>query len=45
MILATPQTHQSGVYVTAAAPFTDQFVIRLSKAPTIPYFVNYLILN
>ncbi len=45
MILATPQTHQSGVYITAAAPFTDQFVIRLSKAPTINYFVNYLILN
>lgn len=45
LIMAVPQTYQSGVYVSAAAPFTNQFVIRLSKAPTIPYFVSWLVLN
>ena len=45
MVFAVPQTHQNGVYVTAAAPFTNLFVVRLSKAPTIRYWVAYLVLD
>jgi hypothetical protein len=45
MVLATSQNHQNGVYVSAAAPFTNQFVIRLSKAPIINYWVAYLVLD
>jgi hypothetical protein len=45
LVMAVPQTFQSGVYLAAAAPFTNLFVLRLSKAPTIPYFVSWLVLN
>ena len=45
LILATPQTYQAGVWVVVAAPFTNLFVIRLNKAPTVTYFVSYMVLN
>ena len=45
LVMAVPQTYQPGVHLAAAAPFTNQFVLRLSKAPTIPYFVSWMVFN
>lgn len=45
LIMAVAQTYQSGVFVITAAPFTNKFVLRLSKAPTINYWVQWMVLN
>jgi hypothetical protein len=45
LIIAVPQTYQAGVWLVAATPLTNAFVIRLNKAVTSNFTVAFLVLN
>ena len=45
LVIATLQTHRTGIYVAAAVPASGKFTIYLNKAVTATTYVAYFVLN
>ena len=45
LVIATLQTHRTGVYVAAAVPTTGRFTLYLNKAVTATTYFAWVVLN